>query len=232
MQRNKILVVSNDLEFYSYIQNAIQDISMDAHQSITLLGALNDFTQWPYCLIILDIPCLLAKTLDAVRIMRESGTMPILVLIEMATAKEKVALFQAGVNACLEKSVDLPVCAAQAKSLVHLYWEAQAGEQKQWPLIFGNELIINPIYRQVIIDGEQLMLTRTEFDLLFCLALHPGQIWSREQLYCHVWNDNLGLAGDNTVRTHIGNLRKKLMDIGKNYIQNTRGVGYKFVPPS
>ena len=75
-------------------------------------------------------------------------------------------------------------------------------------------------------------LTRIEFDLLFYMAKHPNQIFSRQQLYRQVWGDDLGISGENTVRSHIGNLYKKLADAGKNYIQNTRGVGYKFVPPA
>lgn len=75
-------------------------------------------------------------------------------------------------------------------------------------------------------------LAYKEFELLVCLVKHPCQIWSRTQLYRYVWNDDLGINGDNTVKTHIGNLKKKLTDLGKNYIQNSRGVGYKFVPPA
>ena len=105
-------------------------------------------------------------------------------------------------------------------------------DKKENPLVFGTELIINSIYRHIIIDGEPLELTRTEFDLLFYMAKHPNQIFSRQQLYRQVWGDDLGINGENTVRSHIGNLYKKLADVGKNYIQNTRGVGYKFVPPA
>ena len=61
---------------------------------------------------------------------------------------------------------------------------------------------------------------------------YPNQIFSRQQLYQQIWADNLGISGENTVRSHIGNLYKKLADAGKNYIQNIRGVGYKFVPPA
>ena len=100
------------------------------------------------------------------------------------------------------------------------------------PLVFGNELLIDPAYHQVLIDDEPVILTRTEFDLLFCLAQHPCQIWSCTQLYRHVWNDDLGLSGDNTVRAHMGNLREKLEETGKSYVQNSRGIGYKFVPPT
>ena len=99
-------------------------------------------------------------------------------------------------------------------------------------MAFGRELMINPIYRQVMVDGEILDLTRTEFDLFFCMAQHPGQVWSRKQLYNYVWDDTLGLEGEHTVRTHIGNLRKKLSDAGKDYVQTAWGIGYKLVPPS
>ena len=142
------------------------------------------------------------------------------------------ALLQAGANAYLEKPVNMNVCVAQAEALMKLYCESNHDYQKCCPLTFGTELIISPLYRQIFIDGEPIELTRTEFDLLFCLAQHPGQVWSRSQLYSYVWEDDLGVSGDNTVRAHIGNLRKKLADAGKNYIQNIRGVGYRFIPPA
>lgn len=231
MQRDSILFLSNDLEFYTLIRDAMQKSGMDAHQATSPTEAFTELSQWPYCLVIMDIPFLTKKHFNQIHTMRESITIPILALIAKADEGGKAALFRAGVNACLEKPVDLIVCTAQAESLVQLYLEAQAEDIEHKPLVFGNELIINPIYRQVIIDGEPLTLTRTEFDLLFCLAQHPGQVWSRGQLYSYVWADDLGASGDNTVRAHIGNIRKKLADTRKNYIQNSRGVGYRFVPP-
>ncbi len=113
-----------------------------------------------------------------------------------------------------------------------MYLDAKKADNNVYPLVFGTELIINPMYRHVIINGELLELTRTEFDLLYYMAKYPNQIFSRQQLYRQVWHDDLGISGENTVRAHIGNLYKKLADVGKNYIQNSRGVGYKFVPPA
>nr|WP_277935481.1 response regulator transcription factor [Parablautia muri] len=158
--------------------------------------------------------------------------MPIIVITPKLRAAEKVALFHAGANACLERPVDAALCVAQARSLVQLYSDAKLADKKVHPLVFGTELIINPVYRHVIIDGEPLELTRTEFDLLYYMAEHPNQIFSRQQLYQQVWGDDLGISGENTVRSHIGNIYKKLADVDKHYIQNTRGIGYKFVPPT
>lgn len=153
-------------------------------------------------------------------------------IVPKLSIQEKILLFHAGANACLEQSADINIFVAQANSLIQLYLDAKKIDFQEHPLAFGTELIINPIYRHVIIDGELLGLTRTEFDLLYYMAKHPNQIFSRQQLYSQVWNDDLGINGENTVRSHIGNLYKKLADAGKKYIQNSRGVGYKFVPPA
>lgn len=231
MQKGNILVVSTDIEFYTLIRNAIQKSGIDAHQAMSPTEALNGLDQWPYCLIVVDIPFLERKYIDLICTMRESMAIPILALIAKADEEDKTVLLRAGVTVCLEKPVNLVVCTAQEESLVQLYLEAQAEDIEYKTLVFGNELMIDPLYRQVIIDGELVPITRTEFNLLYFLAQHPHQIWSRGQLYHHVWKDDIGSTGDNTVKTHIGNLKKKLSDLGKNYIQNSRGVGYMFVPP-
>lgn len=195
-------------------------------------GALDSFMNQEYCLVIMDFHLHEMNGFEMLQTMREAKHTPILALTPHLNSNEKVMLFQAGANAFIEAPMAITVCVAQSATLIELYSDSSGMERKCCPLTFGTELIISPLYRQVIIDGAQIKLTRTEFDLLFCLAQHPGQIWSRSQLYQHIWEDTLGLDGDRTVKTHIGNLRKKLASLGKNYIQNSRGVGYKFVPPN
>lgn len=231
MQDNEILIISDDLNFFSVIQEAILKSNIGICQMVSIAGVLSDFSHQAYCLIIIDIPYDEIRMLEIINALRKSQTAPILVLTEKINVKSKIKLFHIGANACIEKNLDLSLCIAQASSLIQLYMEARTQNQEHKALSFGTELLIDPTYRQVIIDGEPLTLTRTEFDLFFCLAQHPCQIWSRAQLYHHVWGDDLGITGDNTVKTHIGNLKKKLTDVGKDYIQNSRGVGYKFVPP-
>lgn len=231
MQKNSILVVSTDVEFYTLIRDVMGKRCMEAHHAIFPTEIIGQLTQYSYCLVIIDVPSLEKEYIDLIRTIRESMAIPILILTENAEEEDKVVLFYNGANAVLEKSSNVAIYTAQAESLIKLYLEAPVDDIGGRTVTFGNELIIDSIYRQVIVDGEQLSLTRTEFDLLFCLAQHPGQVWSRSQLYHQIWNDNLGLTGDNIVHTHIGNLRKKLAALGKNYIQNSRGVGYKFVSP-
>lgn len=76
--------------------------------------------------------------------------------------------------------------------------------------------------------GEQLNLTRKEFELLFCLASHAGQVLSREQLYSQVWEDDITYNVDGLIKAHIKTLRKKLTPANKEYIKNVWGIGYRF----
>nr|WP_243154143.1 winged helix-turn-helix domain-containing protein [Pseudoflavonifractor sp. 60] len=82
-----------------------------------------------------------------------------------------------------------------------------------------------------MVDGKPLELSRKEFDLLHCLAAYPGQVFSRGQIYSHIWDDEPTVAVDEAVKSLIKKLRKKLATVDKDYIQNMRGVGYKFVLP-
>ena len=185
--------------------------------------ALNYLLSSEYCIVIICISLSVDSSIEFFRLVRETYLMPILVITPKLRVSEKVALFHAGANACLERLVDAALCVAQARSLVQLYSDAKLTDKKVRPLVFGTELIINPVYRHVIIDGEPLELTRTEFDLLYYMAEHPNQIFSRRQLYQQVWGDDLGISGENTVRSHIGNIYKKLADVDKHYIQTPEG---------
>ena len=232
MLPKRILVISDDQIVFQSVKKFMQNDSMDVSYAMSVKEALNLLLSKEYCLVIMSVSVVADNGTEFLRLMRKKHLMPIIAIVPKLGIPEKVALFHAGANACLEQPVDATLCIAQAHSLIQLYLDAKAADSKEYPLVFGTELIINSIYRHVIIDGEPLELTRTEFDLLYYMAKHPNQIFNRQQLYRQIWGDDLGINGENTVRSHIGNLYKKLADVGKNYIQNTRGVGYKFVPPA
>lgn len=219
------------MEFTFAIQKIMKNDCVDVNCTQFVEKAFDILMASEYCLVVLSLHPNVSRDMTLLRMIRESKSIPIMALTQELSLSDKIALFHAGANVCLEKPIDAALCAAQACSLIQLYLNAREDSRERYPLIFGTELIINPIYHYVIIDSQPLELTRTEFDLLFYMASHPNQIFTRQQLYQQIWGDDLGINGENTVRSHIGNLYKKLADAGKNYIQNSRGVGYKFVPP-
>jgi DNA-binding response OmpR family regulator len=94
---------------------------------------------------------------------------------------------------------------------------------------FGH-LVIDPSAREVVVDGEEVELTRIEFDILELLSGSPRRTFTREQLLEHVWGDWFG--DDHVIEVHMGKLRKKLGESASRprHIRTLRGVGYRFEP--
>lgn len=111
---------------------------------------------------------------------------------------------------------------------MELYCDLKPQREICYTLAFGKDLVIDPQTRQVLLNGQDLQLTRKEFDLLLCLASNPGQVFSREQLYDQVWDEHSAYNVDDVVKAQIKLLRQKLSTTGRDYIKNVWGVGYCF----
>lgn len=184
--------------------------------------------QIEFCLIIIDVEISAEKDYQLLTTIRKSRTTPILVLSSKNCRIERMRVFQAGAHAYIGEPYTLEECIVQAQSLMRLYCELKNPSEICYTLAFGKELVINPFSRQVIFNGKNLYLTRKEFDLLFCLASNPGQVFSREQLYSHVWDEYAAYNVDEGVKAQIKSLRQKLSITGNEYIKNVWGVGYRF----
>ena len=91
-------------------------------------------------------------------------------------------------------------------------------------------LSILPDQRRILVEGKEIYLTHHEFDMILFLARHPGQVFSREQLYEAVWDD-IPVSVYAKVMCMISSIRQKLKSCtDKEYIQTVWGVGYKFDP--
>ncbi|MCB0913891.1 MAG: response regulator transcription factor, partial [Propionibacteriaceae bacterium] len=102
-----------------------------------------------------------------------------------------------------------------------------SGEQETQRTIRVNDIEIEPAARRVEKGGEEIELTRLEFDLLAELAAHPRVVYTRERLLEKVWGYQ-SAVGAKTVDVHVANLRRKLGEgLG---IVAVRGVGYKMEP--
>ena len=121
-----------------------------------------------FCLIILNMQLTGMDSIELLQTMRHIKHTPILVLTVPLNAREIVNLFHAGADTYLEKPLNMDVCVAQANALMQLYLDADTNHSHHGPIIRGSKLIISPRYRQVIVDGKPVELTRKEFDLLHC----------------------------------------------------------------
>ena len=94
---------------------------------------------------------------------------------------------------------------------------------------FGR-LFVDPVAREVKVDGEEVQLTKIEFDILDLLSGSPRRTFTREQLLVQVWGEWFG--DDHIIEVHMGKLRKKLGESASQprHIRTLRGVGYRFEP--
>lgn len=101
---------------------------------------------------------------------------------------------------------------------------------KTTPVLFFHGLVILTHHRQVLRNDMEISLSCSEFDILLYLAQQPGQVFTKTQLFQHLYQDELAVDIDNLIYCLIRSLRKKMEPDPRHprYIHTVRGVGYKF----
>lgn len=228
--KKKVLIIDDSLDICREIQLSLQNDTTDVFYALTACEGIELLTKHLFCLVIMDIHLSETDGIMLLKIIREIKPIPILILSSTATSADRIAALKAGAHGYLEKPYHLEECLAHAQSLMELYVQLHPTEHLSYTLAFGMDLIIDPVKHQATLKGEPMNLTRKEFDLLFHLASHAGQVLSREQLYNAVWSEHSAYNVDESVKAHIKALRKKLTPAGKEYIKNEWGIGYRFSP--
>jgi DNA-binding response OmpR family regulator len=157
------------------------------------------------------------------QLMVATGT-PIIILTSRSEESDRLAGFELGVDDYVVKPFSPRELVMRVKAVLRR--TVAAPEEKT--LVFS-ALCIDPLRRAATLDGKTLNLTAKEFDLLWFLAQHPQQVFTRAQLLDKVWGYEF-YGDESTVTVHIRRLREKLEPDPANptYIQTVWGVGYKF----
>ncbi len=175
-------------------------------------------------IIILDI---MLPGLDGYEVCRrlrsrvETETIPIIFLSAMSEEADQVKGLMIGADDYLTKPVSPQVVVAHARAVLR-----RAGVEEARMVQVDHLTIYEDEYRAAL-DGRDLGLTLTEFELLRYLVRHPRKAFTRQQLLETIWKDAM-MVTERTVDAHIKNLREKLGDFAQ-HIQTVRGVGYRFV---
>ena len=166
--------------------------------------------------------------LEVCRRLRAESDVPILMLTARTEEADKVIGLELGADDYLTKPFGMRELVARLRALVR---RGQAQAPCVWSSVISVEgLEIDQRGRSVRRDGGEIPLKPEEFDLLFHLASHPGQVFTRQQLLEQVWGYDF-FGGSRTVDVHIRWLREKLEETPAEprHLLTVRGVGYKFV---
>ena len=117
---------------------------------------------------------------------------------------------------------------ARVKSQLRRYLELNPGVVPDSNMIEVQDVVIDTKKHRVTVDGWDVVLTPTEFNILQLLASHPGRVFSTDEIYENVWNEKLYEA-NNTVMVHMRRLREKVEKNPRSpqLIKTVWGVGYK-----
>ena len=111
---------------------------------------------------------------------------------------------------------------------MYAYGGSRAAEAQRAEITNGG-LVLDDQQKQLFVDGEAVRLTATEYKIVELLMRHPGQVFSAEQIYENVWNEEASYSVENTVMVHIRHIREKIEVEPKNprYVKVVWGIGYK-----
>ena len=161
--------------------------------------------------------------------MRQKKTMPIIVLSAKAGLEDKVNVLRLGADDFIPKPFDnLEVLARVEAQLRRVQKFSAPPERRQF--VCG-DLVLDREEFSVTAGGEPVVLTAREFEILALLMEYPKRVFTREQIYQHVWGEDY-FGDDNTVNVHISNLRAKLGRVSdREYIKTVWGIGFKMAEP-
>lgn len=174
-------------------------------------------------LLILSLELSGGRGEELFRLISGISDVPTVILSQDDSEERQLQMFRLGCDDYLPMPASIPILCARVDALLQRCY-TRAGKIKE--NIQFERLRINHFNRTVYVGGQEVELTKKEFDLLELFVRHPGQVFSRQQLIEHLWADS-EINDIRTVDTHIKQLRTKLREC-KGYLRTVWGVGYKF----
>ena len=230
--RARVLVVEDDVVLSDVVCTFLSDEGYACVPAFSGTEALlvaeraagaDDAAGQGFGLVILDLMLPGVSGEELIGRLRELlGAVPIVVTSAKSELADRVGVLRLGADDYLVKPFDLDELLARVEvQLRHAAPASAPGE-----LRYGN-WVLDLERRAFLVDGEELRLTRTEFDILAALMSQPGRVFTKRDLFERV-RDEEALSEERTIATHVGNLRAKLRPSGTDgRIETVWGIGFK-----
>lgn len=173
-------------------------------------------------LIILDVMMPKKTGVEVCQILRSQPIFQETLIIFLTAMSDEASQIK-GLETGADDYVNKPISPKVLVSRVNALFRRISSKESDKSLVIGN-VIIDPVKFLVTIDGQELILAKKEFELLYLLASRPGRVFLRNEILSQVWGNDV-IVGDRTIDVHIRKVRQKL---GVDCITTVKGVGYKF----
>ncbi len=226
MQR--ILVVDDEASILEVVQKYLIREGFQVTTARDGELALAAFSREPADLIVLDLMLPKLDGLEVFRRLRAKSAIPVIMLTAKGEETDRVVGLELGADEYITKPFSPRELVAGVKAVLRRASADSRVISGERPITRG-QVHIDPSARSVDVQGKSVELTGKEFDLLWFLASHPGQVFTRTQLLDQVWGYEY--YGDaSTVTVHVRRLREKIEPdpAEPRYISTVWGVGYRF----
>jgi len=236
--KQKILIVDDDTNIAELISLYLTKECFETRMVEDGEEALKAFEEFQPNLILLDLMLPGIDGYEVCRTVRKTSAVPIIMLSAKGEVFDKVLGLELGADDYMIKPFDSKELVARVKAVLRRFQpvrepqeteqkpamvpNAQTGEYVEYP-----ELLVNQTNYSVTYRGKSVEMPPKELELLYFLASHPNQVFTREQLLDHIWGYEY--VGDTrTVDVHVKRLREKIKDRENWSIATVWGIGYKF----
>ena len=223
----KILIVDDEPRIRELIREHLQYAGYVCEEAGDGSAALSLLSGGGYDLVILDV---MMPFMDGMTCLREMRTRhintPVIILTARGEEYDKLAGLEGGADDYVTKPFNPSELVARVKSQLRRYTQLGAMEKTASQIVIRG-LVLDTESKSVTVDGEAVRLTPLEYKILELLCRHPGRVFSTEEIYRQVWNDDI--VSDNAIAVHVRHIREKIEINPKEprYLKVVWGVGYK-----
>ena len=226
---SRILVVDDEANIRNVVREYAEFDDYEVDEAENGMEAVRKCREEDYDLIIMDVMMPRLDGYSAVKEIKKTKDIPVIMLSARGEEYDKLFGFEIGIDDYVTKPFSPKELMARVKAVLSRHTASSAAEKQNSELgnviEFGG-LKIDVAGREVYVNGERASMTPKEYELLFYLVKNKGIALTRDKLLEEVWGYDF-LGDDRTVDTHIKMLRNSLGEYRK-YIVTLRGMGYKF----
>ena len=226
----RVVVVDDEAPLVQLVTGYLEREGYQVHPAYDGTTALEVIERTDPDVIVLDLMLPGVDGLDVARRVRTFSDAYILMLTAKTEEIDRIVGLQVGGDDYLTKPFSPRELVARVQAMLRRP-RVDRGRPPAGTRQFGS-LAIDPMAREVTIDGELVQLTKLEFDLFDIMSAEPRVVFSRQQLLDRVWG-SAAYRDEHVVAVHIANLRRKLGDDpdDPHYVRTVRGVGYRMGDP-
>ena len=224
----KILIIEDDADIAAIEQDYLELSGYEVLTCADGTAGLDTALRSDYDLLLLDLMLPGTDGFSICRAVREKKDIPILMVTALGKDVDKIRGLGFGADDYIEKPFSPSVLVARVKAHLAQYQRLKPQSPAEPKLLTVGPLTADPAQHRICKNGAELPLKNKEYELLLFLMRHPGQVFSREDLYEMIWG--LESMGDNiTVAVHVNRLREKIEDDPSHptLLQTVWGVGYR-----